>query len=377
MAMPVTVRGEITGIMYGVIRQETIKAMAAKLVPETALAKPTLNRWFLWLGGVYLLGIIPLLLFVFFWRRSQVQTADSVSGTPVKQQQVITAKQPVLMQEEEPVVSEPANAELIAVLQQELAIASKRSVADKIREIAVSTKKPAAVQDTTPAAVIDKVLAAQAYKAVRKKPSPVPLAATAILPDNKQKEQPVVPELQHSTEQTVSKEFIPAQPALDALTGLHSRSEFEKIIAASDGQPDRILVTLSIDGMKVINDFLGEKTGDAIIAATADIVKTMAGAECAASRFDGDKFVLLLTGTSADMLEDIKKDVKYYIDLHNLRNPELPMSITIGAAAAAPNEDLQEVWKRAERDMESHKAVNRVEARSFIMWSMKRNRVRS
>ena len=196
------------------------------------------------------------------------------------------------------------------------------------------------------------------------------------LPDNKPAVTPVSQPL-HRLQPLIGKKSTPELPAVDTLTGLYSRQEFEKIIAAHKGQPDSMILVLSINGMKVINDFLGRKAGDAIISATADIVKTLAGAACMAARVDGDKFIVLLPAASPDMAEDIKKDVKYHVDLHNLRNPEVPLSITLGTAAADADEDLRNVWQRAERDMESHKAENRVEARRFIMWSMKRNRGRS
>lgn len=383
LAMPVIVHGEITGVMYGVIRQDTVNTMSTKLTGQVAFAKPELNRWLAWLGGVYLLGVIPLLLLVYFSRRSQSENTPMPEKLIDQYQPEVFAKQsgPNIEQ-----VSTNAHADLIAALKQEIAVASKRTVIEEpsypaVSQPAANTKQPAKNFDLTPAAVIDKALAARAYKTACQTPGQEPAAPinqlTANLPDKKPIINSVMSETLHSPESTTANnEVIPVQPALDALTGLHSHDEFKKIMAARKGQPDMIMLTLSIDGMKVINDFLGKKAGDAIVVATADIIKAMAGPGCVAGRFDGDKFILFLTGASPDMLDDIKKDVKYYIDLHNLRNPQLPLSITIGAAVAAPGEDLPEVWRRAERDMESHKAINRVEARKFIMWSMKRNRGR-
>ncbi len=377
VAAPVTVNGEVTGIVYGVIRQETIAARAAGLVPDIPGGKAPLSRWFFWLGSLYLIGVIPLLLLGWFLRRWQARAAAFPEDAIERQVFESGREQTVGMQSPESAAAEEFETtqnELIAILQQELALASKRSAKDTASEPAAGSKPSAVpVSDITPAAVIDRALAAKAYK-----PKTFGQQAPAVttLPDNKPAVTPVSQPL-HRLQPLIGKKSTPELPAVDTLTGLYSRQEFEKIIAAHKGQPDSMILVLSINGMKVINDFLGRKAGDAIISATADIVKTLAGAACMAARVDGDKFIVLLPAASPDMAEDIKKDVKYHVDLHNLRNPEVPLSITLGTAAADADEDLRNVWQRAERDMESHKAVNRVEARRFIMWSMKRNRGRS
>lgn len=381
LAAPVTVNGEVTGIVYGVIRQETIAAKAAELVPDTPGGKAPLGRWFFWLGSLYLIGVIPLLLLGWLLRRWQAPAAVFPEAA-IERQLFEPGREPMVgLQTPDAVAAgefETKQNELIAILQQELALASKRSATDAANEPVVGSK-PAAVtaSDITPAAVIDRALAVKAYKPKTfEQPQQAPAVAEATLPDNKLAATPVSQPL-HRLQPLIGKKNTPELPAVDTLTGLYSRHKFEKIIAAHKGQPDSMMLVLSINGMKVINDFLGRKAGDAIITATADIVKTLAGAECLAARVDGDKFIVLLPAASPDMAEDIKKDVKYHVDLHNLRNPEVPLSITLGAAAADADEDLRNVWQRAERDMESHKAVNRVEARRFIMWSMKRNRGRS
>lgn len=380
VAAPVTVNGEVTGIVYGVIRQETIAARAAGLVPDIPGGKAPLSRWSFWLGSLYLIGVIPLLLLGWFLRRWQAHAAAFPEDAIERQLFESGREQTVGMQSPEAAAAEEFETtqnELIAILQQELALASKRSAKEAASEPAAGSKPAVATAaDITPAVVIDRALAVKAYKPTTTGQFRQAPMAEDTLPDNKPVAAPVSQPL-HRLQPLIGKKNTPELPAVDTLTDLYSRQEFEKIIAAHKGQPDSIMLALSINGMKVINDFLGRAAGDAIITATADIVKTVAGAECMAARFDGDKFIVLLPAASPDMAEDIKKDVKYHVDLHNLRNPEVPLSITLGTAAADADEDLRNVWQRAERDMESHKAVNRVEARRFIMWSMKRNRGRS
>lgn len=411
VAVPVTVNGEIKGILYGLIPQETSEVMAVQLVPGVAAAEPVSARWFAWLGGVYLLGVIPLLLLVYFQRRHSAQTDDLPVPAPAVRKKHIVSKRQTAVQ---PLPEAAAGTQPAA--EQAGSKASIQAAIAAVREHNYDRPKPAAAPDPAPAAAIDRVLAAAAYKAAR--PNPVakqagsapeqfpvrqaPPGKPAVQVGQETFTQPSFPVMQAEQKQPDAAQagkdevrqasapdaprLVPVvkpaaavaakPPAPDLLTGLLPADEFEKILAARNGQPGTLIVTLSIDGMKVINDYLGEAAGDAVILAAADIIRAVAGTGCVAARMAGDQFAFLLPD-SADGVEEVKKDVKYYIDLHNLRQSELPLSITIGAAAAAGDENLLDVWQKAGRDLEKHKTVNRVEARKFIMWSIKRSRGRS
>ena len=365
VAVPVAANGEVIGVVYGVISQETIAAMLAKVVPAISGQQQTIAHWLVWLGGVYFLGVIPLLLLVFLLRRHKLAvgaTATAVNKRPaVSKKRSITTEDNAFTNRQRPIatVDEGPTTVKKAFIDATTAETPEAIAIRKIAEI-----NAAETADTTPAVVIDRVLAAAAYKGIgttKKTPS---------IPDEPVQIAVIEPEHTASPLQETKADLA----TMDALTGLYTRAAFEKRIAAQQGQPDSVIVVLSIDGMKVINDFLGNPAGDTIITVTANILKIVAGPSCTTARIDGDRFVALLTAVSPDMLADIKNDIKYYIDLHNLRQPELPLSITTGVAAARQGESLTAVWERANRDMESRKAVNRVEARKFIMVSIKRQR---
>ena len=450
IAVPAAVNGVVTGVFYGVIRQETLAAMFVNLVPASISEQQVAGRWMAWLAGMYLLGLIPLLLLVYLLRRPQ-QAITIPSGSenvkPAIRGKVRTEKTRISA---DAAASETAEsiavkkiAEMIALnaadtapapgkssLADDDAAASKVIAARKLLEkiadgkadidpeankatfadgVARTTKiiparKPGGniASETfvpTPSAVIDKVLAANAYKvsraAAQKEPvipsefepiaaqlrkvktehRPEPATDQVKITEDDRQEAPVKQEQELPAPEF--KEFGMDLPAGDVLTNLYTRSVFEKKIAARYGKPDIGFIVLSIDGMKVINDFLGNSAGDTIIAAAADILKLVADPECVAARMDGDKFVAMFYGVSPEGLEDLKKDIKYNIDLHNLRHPELPLSITTGTAMAQNGESLATAWERATQQMESRKAINRVEARKFIMTSIKRQRRKS
>lgn len=296
MAVPVTVHDEITGVISGVIAKQTINAMTARLVPAGNEPLPV-SRWFAWLGLVYLLGVIPLLIIVYVLRRSP------------------EPEQAAFFQDEKPPVVDRALAAAAVTAYREIKAAA----------------------DIVPAAEATEI-------------------SSALIPET----EPVV-----------------APAARDELTGLYTLAGFEKLLTAAGGNPDTGIIVCSIDGMKVINDYLGESTGDLIIKAAADSIKSAAGSGQVAARLEGDRFAVLIPSGLAATLEDIRKDIRYYTDLHNLLHPELPLSLTAGWAAAEHGQDLQSVLSGAISDMESQKPVSRVEARKFIMWSIKRYRRRT
>lgn len=466
IAVPATVNGVVTGVFYGVIRQETLDAMFANLAPVSISEQQVAGRWLAWLAGMYLLGIIPLLVLVYLLHRSRevsdvpfgAERAKAVEQEKLRPGQVPRAvgnrAQTGLLPDEEAGLFRkdfggavaPESPESIAVrkITEMIALnsadtapaaekklspvsdgaAAKTLAATKlIEKIAAETTKGAsrdtnapgnAAQTTriipakkqkntvaetvapTPAAVIDKMLAAAAYKesrAVAKKEPVIPsefepIAAQLRKLKTEPKFEPLEPvekittdrqePVEKQQERLAAPEFktmsMDDLPAGDKLTALYTRSVFEKKIAARYGKPDIGFMVLSIDGMKVINDFLGKLAGDTIITSAADILKQVAGSDCIAARMEGDKFVAMFYECSSEVLEDVKKDIKYHVDLHNLRHPELPLSITTGTTMAKNGESLAAAWERAIQEMESRKTVNREEARKFIMMSIKRHR---
>lgn len=369
-AVPVIRHGEIMGVVYGVIRQETIDTMTAAIIPGLSRAQPELGRWLAWLGIVYLLGLIPLLFTVYLLRNRSLRLEETAEDRPEPSslRRPLSADGKTAIMGAEPPAADAAQEAAAAALTKLIAQMTPPASPNK-------PKKIPSAPDTTPAAVVDRVLAVAAYKGADKKQAAPPRqTAPAPQPPAKQPaaDKPAEPPAAPLT--PAPPAFVAGLPARDGLTDLYTKPEFEKKIAARQGQPGMGMLVLSIDGMKVINNFLGTTAGDTLIIVTASILKSVAGSDCLAARIDGDKFVVLLTDISPELVEDLKKDIKYYMDLHNVRQPELPLSITTGAAVAGLGEDIKAVWQRAEQDMESRKAVNRVEARKFIMWSIRRHR---
>jgi diguanylate cyclase (GGDEF)-like protein/PAS domain S-box-containing protein len=101
------------------------------------------------------------------------------------------------------------------------------------------------------------------------------------------------------TERKALEEALMAQAYSDALTGLANRIRFQQALQAALS-PDRgdsgvvAVLFLDLDGFKLINDSFGHVTGDRLLAAVAERLKSSLSGGEAIARFGGDEFAVLL-----------------------------------------------------------------------------------
>ena len=90
----------------------------------------------------------------------------------------------------------------------------------------------------------------------------------------------------------------------DALAGLLNRRRFALELAARVG-PDRrrrpggAVILIDLDGFKEINDTLGHETGDELLVAVADALRSASREGDAVARLGGDEFALLIGAATA------------------------------------------------------------------------------
>ncbi|MEH6789123.1 GGDEF domain-containing protein [Parasphingorhabdus sp.] len=219
---------------------------------------------------------------------------------------------------------------------------------------------------------------------------PLPLIATLLLPpsllwmtdlQSKQARAALLNELEkeylafHLEEALKQSEYLAKH---DSLTGLLNRRAFQLKLAehrALDPDTDISFILIDLDHFKQINDSFGHETGDAVLVATAELVKSITRPSDLSARFDeatarwgGEEFIIALTGCPIDAAAAVSERLR--ARLANLRHPLWPEGLNVtgsfGVAVWSPSQDLASGIAKADRAMYQAKIAgrNRVEMAS-------------
>ena len=151
----------------------------------------------------------------------------------------------------------------------------------------------------------------------------------------------------------------------DQLTGLYNRRFFEEAchrLASSKYLPLSIAM-FDVNGLKLTNDAFGHQVGDRLLKNVSNIIQTFCREEDIISRIGGDEFVLLLPRTTEEESEGIIHRI--YKKFEQSKQEEVILSVSVGWATKTTKEqDILEVYARAEKMMYSRKLVESQNMRS-------------
>ena len=142
----------------------------------------------------------------------------------------------------------------------------------------------------------------------------------------------------------------------DPLTGLPNRALFQDRLwhALNRGKRERTptcVLIVDLDDFKAINDELGHPTGDRVLVAFADRLRSVLRASDTAARLGGDEFSIVCENTEpgdAEVLADrLRGAVREPLQLDDT---PVPLGISIGVGAAAGGADPEEAYERVVRD---------------------------
>ena len=107
---------------------------------------------------------------------------------------------------------------------------------------------------------------------------------------------------QDVTDQRRAREALDHAARFDAMTGLANRNTFEAQLTESLRVAQSLglrteVIFFDLDRFKQVNDSMGHKIGDRVIAEAANRLRQAAGPDALAARWGGDEFVLLRRGT--------------------------------------------------------------------------------
>jgi diguanylate cyclase (GGDEF)-like protein/PAS domain S-box-containing protein len=149
----------------------------------------------------------------------------------------------------------------------------------------------------------------------------------------------------------------------DSLTGLPNRALFmdrlRQALARLRAKGDQFaLLVIDLDRFKVVNDSLGHRAGDQLLAETARRLQRCARPQDTVARLGGDEFALLYDGSEALELADrLQKELSAP---HTLAGQELVSTSSIGIAYGAPHyQSAEEILRDADLAMYRAKARGR------------------
>lgn len=142
------------------------------------------------------------------------------------------------------------------------------------------------------------------------------------------------------TQQRIHEDYIAHQHTHDQLTDLPNRQTFENLLQqAYEAQPDSLqpltLFYIDLDDFQSMNDSLGHVIGDQIIKSVSERLQGLLQQADVLSRFNGDEFVLLMTGLH-DQKSGIavaEKILNIFSQPFQINSHKIHLSVSIGIVA--------------------------------------------
>jgi len=148
----------------------------------------------------------------------------------------------------------------------------------------------------------------------------------------------------------------------DTLTGVWNRRQGTELLAAdlSTRQPGQALslLMLDIDHFKAINDTFGHQAGDHVLIEIASRLRRSLRGNDMVARWGGEEFIVLLRDCALTDARRLAEDIRTAI-AEVAFGPMGRITVSIGAAEARDNEDLQVWLSRADQALYRAKRAGR------------------
>ena len=157
----------------------------------------------------------------------------------------------------------------------------------------------------------------------------------------------------------------------DNLTDLYNRKFLEAEIERLDveRQLPISMIMIDLNGLKLINDTYGHKTGDKFLIKTADVLNNIFREEDIIARWGGDEFVILLNQTSEEITEKLFERIRNVYDTIKVEGAnEIPLSLAVGYSVKKDkNVDIYSLFQEAEDMMYRDKLLEKKSVKSHII----------
>lgn len=155
----------------------------------------------------------------------------------------------------------------------------------------------------------------------------------------------------------------------DPLTGLRSRTFLKMMVdrlELNQVRPVGVLVA-DINGLKMINDYLGHDEGNALLCQAALLLRGGVDATACVARMSGDEYAVLLPECGPRRTEEIMLALRRGFEQHNKVDGRIPVLIAMGAACAETMQTgINQTILEADKAMLRQKLQTRTETRQHI-----------
>jgi len=158
----------------------------------------------------------------------------------------------------------------------------------------------------------------------------------------------------------------------DALTGFYNRTHFEEQVNnfSSEGRLPLTVAFGDVNGLRIINEAFGRDQGNLLLQKISSIIKDKLGEGTYASRVGGDEVALVFFNTTIGEAELIIKDIRDQVS-ETLVMDSVRTSISFGLCEmTASDDDINEVIKRAEKDVDTRKLMESPHMRGRAVYAI-------
>jgi diguanylate cyclase (GGDEF)-like protein/PAS domain S-box-containing protein len=170
-----------------------------------------------------------------------------------------------------------------------------------------------------------------------------------------------------------SKERFEYKSYHDGLTGLYNRSYFSEQMAHLGKDLARSaplsIISIDIDGLKIINDTFGHKVGDDMLISAATIISACFREVDSVARTGGDEFSVILPGVDRKAVLEKKSRISKQVDAFNSGTPAVPINMSIGVATSIDvgKETIYDIYQRADENMYQYKLIQAKSQKSKVI----------
>jgi len=154
----------------------------------------------------------------------------------------------------------------------------------------------------------------------------------------------------------------------DKLTDLYNRHflEIEMQRLDTSRQLPISIIMVDLNGLKLVNDTYGHKTGDKMLVRAAEILSNSCRKEDIIARWGGDEFIILLPQTSLQVANAISNRINR--ECRQVEVEGLPISMSLGVATKDfTQKSMEKTLAEAENNMYQQKLVESKSARNAVM----------